>query len=67
MATIPQILQTILDKLDDLETKIEADKKTYAVCHHCEGSGEANDGTNSYPCSNCGGTGYIATGKIAKD
>ena len=67
MATVQETLQVILDKLDDLETKVEADKKTYTVCHHCEGDGEVTGRTNNYPCSVCGATGYIAIGKIAKD
>jgi len=63
---MPTTNKDIMDKLLEIEIKIEADKNTYRICHHCGGDGVKGKG-DGYPCPDCGATGYIATGKIAKD
>ena len=54
----------IMDKLLELEAKMDAPKSLQRICTHCGGDGQKDNGEEIFTCPDCNGRGHIPFARI---
>jgi len=58
-------LADVLEKLVEVEAKIDAPKSVQSICHHCGGDGlKTVGGGENISCPDCGGTGVLMMARV---